>query len=133
MCSADRAIGVLAQLQLAELHAQGVYEQQAAYQRFAFTENELDDLGRLNDAEQSGQNSEHTALRARRDKPRRRRFRIEATVARAFLGGEDAGLPFKAEDGGIGIRLSAEHAGIVDEIARGEIVRAVGDDVVVLD
>ena len=38
MRAARRAIGVLAQLQLAELHAQRVYQQQSSNQRFANAE-----------------------------------------------------------------------------------------------
>ena len=41
--------------------------------------------------------------------------------------------PSKPEDRAVGVRLAQQHAGIVDQIARGEIVRAVGDDVVVLE
>ena len=48
-------------------------------------------------------------------------------------GGEDAGLAFEAEDGAVGIRFAGEHAGVVDEVARGEIVSAVGDHVIVAD
>ena len=46
---------------------------------------------------------------------------------------ENAGLPFKAEDGAVNIRLFEQHAGIVGQVTRREIVGAVHDDVVGLD
>ncbi len=69
----------------------------------------------------------------RGDEAGRRRFGVEAAVARAFFGGEDAGLAFEAEDAAVGVGLAGEHAGVVDEVARLEVVGAVGDDVVVLE
>ena len=45
---------------------------------------------------------------------------------------EDAGLAFEAEDRAVDVRLAQEHAGVVDQVARREVVRAVDDDVVVL-
>ena len=133
MRAADRAVGILAQLQRAEVHAQRVDQQQAADQRLADAEDQLDDLGRLDDADEAGQNAEHATLRAGGNEPGRRRLRVEAAIARAFLGGEDAGLSFEAEDGAVGVGLADQDAGVVDEVARLEVVGAVGDDVVVLE
>src|SRR5579883_200044 len=134
MLAANRAVGILAQLQLAELHAQRINQQQAANQGVAFAEDQLDDLCCLNDTQQSGQDAEHAAFRARRNEPRRWRFRIKAAIAWAVFRCEDAGLALKAEDGSVGVRLvAAQHAGVIDEIARREIIGAIRDDVVVLD
>ena len=131
--AADGAVGILAELEVAEVHAQRVDQQEAADERLADAEDELDDLGRLDDADEAGQDAEDAALGAGRDEARRRRFGIEAAVARAFLGGEDAGLALEAEDGAVGVGLAGEDAGVVDEVARLEVVGAVGDDVVVLE
>ena len=46
---------------------------------------------------------------------------------------EDRGLPLKAEDGAIDIRLIEQHARVIHEIARGEVVRAIDDDVVIAE
>src|SRR5262249_47820484 len=48
---------------------------------------------------------------------------------RALFGCEHAGLPFKAEDRTVYVWLAGQHAGIVYEIAGGEVVGAVSDDV----
>ncbi len=48
--AADRAIRVLAQLQLAELHSESVHQQQASDQRLARAQNQLDRLGGLHHA-----------------------------------------------------------------------------------
>ena len=43
---------------------------------------------------------------------------------------EDGGLPFKAKNRAIHIGLVQQHTGVIDQIARGEIIRAVDNDVV---
>src|SRR6202000_1134179 len=50
MRAANRAVRVFAQLQLAELHGQGIGQKQAANQRLALSKDQLDDLCRLDDA-----------------------------------------------------------------------------------
>ena len=64
MRAADRAVGILAQLELAEAHVERVDEEQAADERLAFAEDELDDLSGLDDADEAGQNAEHAAFGA---------------------------------------------------------------------
>src|SRR5208283_3888270 len=51
----------------------------------------------------------------------------------ASFGGEDTGLALEAEDGAIRVGLAEQDAGVVDQVAGLEVVRAVGDDVVVLE
>jgi hypothetical protein len=62
--AADRALRVAAQLEFAEAHRECVGQQQATDERLADAENQLDDLCRLHDAEQAGQDAEHAALGA---------------------------------------------------------------------
>src|SRR5579875_2715167 len=133
MRSADWAVWIFAQLQFAELHSQCIDQQQAANEWFTLAEDQLDDLRCLNHPKQPGQNTEHTALCAGGNKSWWWRLRIKAAVARALFGGKDTGLPFKAEDRGVRIGFAAEHAGVIDQVARGEVVGAIGNDVVVLD
>ena len=128
--AADRAIGILAQLQLAEAHGERVDEEQAADQRLAFAEDQLDDFGGLDDADDAGKNAQDAALGAAWDKAGRGRFGVEAAVARAFFGGEDAGLALEAEDAAVGVGLVEQHAGVIDQVAGLEVVGAVGNDVV---
>ncbi len=52
--AADRALRVLAQLQFAEAHTERVDQKQAAYERAALAEDQLDDFGGLNDADRPG-------------------------------------------------------------------------------
>ena len=129
MRSADRAIGVLAQLEFAELHVQGIDQQQPADQRLALAQNQFDDFSRLHHADESGQNAQHSTLGAGWNQPGRWRLGIEAAVARAFFGCEHAGLPFEAENRTVDIRLAGKHAGVIHQIARRKVVGAVGDDV----
>ena len=65
--------------------------------------------------------------------PGRRRLRIQAAVARTVLRREHRRLSLEAEDAAVDVRLPEQHARVVDEIARREIVGAVDDDVVRLE
>ena len=132
--AAEGALGVAPELEFAELHVQRVEQEQAVEERSALAEDELQNLGGLDEADDAGQHAEHAALGAARDRAGRRRFGIEAAIARpAQVRREDAGLAFEAEDGAIHVRLPEQHAGVVGEVAGGEVVRAVHDDVVGAD
>ena len=131
--AARRAIRIFAQLEFAKLHAQGVYEQQAPDQRIPGTKNQLYSLSGLNHADQPGQNSQYSAFRARGHCARGWRLRIEAAVAWTLFSCEHARLTFETEDGAINIWLAGQHTGIVYQITRREVVRAVRDNVKILE
>ena len=44
--------------------------------------------------------------------------------------GKDTSLPFKTEDGSVDIWLLQEHTGVISQVTRGEIIRAVDNNVV---
>ena len=96
--AADGAFRILSYAHLAEAHGERIYEQQAANQRFARAENQLDDFRGLNDAKQSRQHAQHSALGARGYQSWRRRLGIKAAIARTIYSAKDARLPFKAKD-----------------------------------
>src|ERR1700674_1936556 len=129
VCAAHRTVAVLAQLEHAELHVDGIDQQQTSDQRFAFAQDELDDFRGLHHSHQTRQDAKYTALGAGRNQARRWRFRIQAAIAWTLFGSKHAGLTFEAEDGSIHIRLAGQHASIINEVASGEVVGAVGDDV----
>src|SRR6185437_15588882 len=133
MGAADRAFRIFMQFQFAKTHGQRIDQQQPPDQRLSRTEDQLDDFRRLNDSQQARQNSQHPAFRTRRNKSRRWRLRIQAAIARTFLSAEHARLPFKTKDRGIRVRLSRQHARIVHQVPRWEIVSAVRDDVEILE
>ncbi len=62
----------------------------------------------------------------------RRRLRIKAAIAGPFARGKNAGLAFEPENRTVDVGLAQQHAGVVHQVARGKVVGAVGDDVVVL-
>ena len=80
-----------------------------------------------------GQNAQHSAFGAARHQAGRRRLGIQAAIARAALISEHRGLPFEAENRAVDVRLVQQHAGVVHQIAGGEVVGAVDDDVVILE
>ena len=127
---ADRALGVLADLHFAEGHLEGVVEQEPADQRFPGSQDEFDRLGRLNDADQARQNSQHAPLGAVGDKVGRRRLGIEAAIAGPVRREKDGRLAVEPEDRAINVGFAQEHAGVVDQVAGGKVVGAVDDHVV---
>src|SRR5581483_6517097 len=129
MRAAGGAVGILAQLELAEAHAQRVYQHQTPDKRLALAEDELDGFGGLHHADQSRQDAEHAPFCAGGNQPGRRRLRIQAAIARAFPGREDADLSLEAEDGAVDVGLAGKDAGVVDQVACGEVVGTVHDDV----
>src|SRR4051812_41909205 len=98
MRSAHRAIGILAKLELAELHSKRIEDQEAPDQWFTRAEDQLHRFCRLNAADDSRQYAKHPAFGAARDQPGRRRFGIEAAIARTFLRREHRRLPLEPED-----------------------------------
>ena len=131
MVAADRALGIAAQLQLAEAHLQRVVQEQPADERLAGSENQLDRFGGLDDADDARQDAQHAALGAARHQSRRRRLRVQAAIARAALDREHGRLPVEPEDAAVRVRLAEQHAGVVHQVPRLKVVGAVEDDVVV--
>src|SRR5260370_16919259 len=113
---------MLAELELAELHSKSVKQQQASHEMIPSAEDQLDCFHRLDGADDSGQNAEDSAFRARRHKPGRRRFRIEAAITRAIGHAEHGGLPLKPENRTVHVWLSQQNASIVDQITRRKII-----------
>src|SRR5258705_1339425 len=131
--SAHRAIGILAQLQLAELHAERIEKQQAAGKAIPSAKNQFDGFHRLDRTNNSRQHAEYAAFSAGRNQPRRRRFRIQAAIAGTIGHAENGGLAFEAKNRAVHVGLAEQDASIVHEIAGRKIVRAVDDDIEVLE
>src|SRR5207237_2610120 len=72
----------------------------------------------------------HATVGAGRHEAGRRRFGVEAAVARPVLGPEDRRLALEAEDAAVYVGLAKQHASVVHQIAGREVVRAVNDHVV---
>src|SRR5205085_7782798 len=79
------------------------------------------------------QHAEYAAFSTRRHKSGRRRLWIQAAITRTAFRPEHTRLSFKAKDRAIDVGFAGQHAGIVDEIARREIIRAVNNDVVIAE
>src|SRR2546428_11566029 len=129
--SADRALGVLAQLELPELHPERVEDEETTDQRVAPSEEKFDRLDRLDRSDNAREPPEPSALRTRRDEAGRRRFRVETPVTRTLRRVEDARLAFEAEDRSVDVRLVQEDRRVVHEVSGREVVRPIDDDVVV--
>src|SRR6266704_1606362 len=112
---------------------QRLVDEQPPDQRVADAGDELDRLVGLDRADRGAEHAEHAALGAGGNHARRGRLGVQAAVAGTVLGPEDAGLPVEAVDRAPHVRLALEHAAVVDQIAGGEVVGAVHDQVVVAD
>src|SRR5205807_7568832 len=86
---AQRALWIVTQPDLAEAHAERVVGEEAADQRFADAEQELDGLSRLNRSNHSWEHAQDAGLASGGDEPGRGRRRIEAAIAGARVGRED--------------------------------------------
>src|SRR5262249_1535703 len=99
--AADRALRVAPDLELAERHLHRVVRRQPAEERLALAQDQLHRLGRLDAADQAGQDAEDAALGAARYFAGRRRLREEAAVARAVRRVEHRRLAVEAEDAAV--------------------------------
>ena len=86
MRTAYRTLGILLELQFAEPHPERIEDQESPDQRLAYSEDQLDGFGRLDDTDDPGQDAEHTTFCAAWDESRRRRLRIQAAVAGTVAG-----------------------------------------------
>ena len=131
--AARRARRVARHAYRVEAHAERVDQQQPPGERVARAEDQLDRLGRLDRADEARQHAEHAPLRAARHEARRGRRREEAAVARPVGRREHRRLPLEAEHRAVDVRLPEQHARVVRQVARGEVVGAVDDEVVAAD
>src|SRR6516162_7610817 len=123
-----------------EAHGAGVEHDEAADEPLAEADDFPDHFERHQRAEHAGERAEDAGLRASGNRAGRRRLGEKAAVGRV---GRSVRLPLVRPQGGERAvenadrggdeRLLGKEAGIRDEIARGEIVGAVGDDVVAGD
>ena len=95
---------------------------------------ELQDFGGLDEPMMPGSTPSTPPSAQLGTSPGGGRLGIKAAVARpAQVRREDAGLAFEPENRAVDVRLLQQHAGVVGEVAGGEIVRAVHHDVVGAD
>ena len=102
-------------------------------QRLAEAEQDLDRLERLDRPDDAGQHAEHAGLGAARGELGRRRLGHHVAVGRALLRMEHADHALEAEDRAVHDGDAELHAGVVEQVARREVVGAVDDDVVAAD
>ena len=127
--AADRAVGIATHVHLVERRAERVEEEQPAGERLAASEDQLERLVRLERADDPRQDAEDAALGAARRELGRRRLGEEAAVAGPLAGREDRRLALEAEDRAVDDRDPVPDGGVVHEVARREVVRAVDDHV----
>src|SRR6516164_7350815 len=131
MFTTERTLRVAPQFELAEFHVQGIIQQQAVQQRRAGTERQFEYLGGLDQSDNPRQYPQNPAFSATGNQPRWRRFGIEATVARsAQMWREYGRLAFESENRAVHIWLFQQHTSVIGQVASGEIIRAIHDDVV---
>src|SRR5262249_6475928 len=128
---AQRAVRVTPDADFAEPHGERVVHQQASDQGLPLADDEFNRFGRLDHTNNPGQNSQDTGFTSRRHHTRRGWCEEQAAVARAGMWREDTRLTFKLKNTAVHHRLVSEESSIVYQVARGEVVAAIHDNVIV--
>src|SRR5438309_90681 len=131
--AAERAVRIAPQPHLAEAHAQRVVGEETTDQRLADAEDQLDGFRRLHQPNHSWEHAQDAGLASAGDEAGRRRRRVEAAIARPLVRREDRGHALELEDRAVDVGLARQVTRVVDQVTRLEIVRAVDDEIVVLD
>src|SRR5690606_13195116 len=138
MVSVERVFRIPSDLENTRLERKRIEDQKAAAQHLPDPRKDLDDLQGLHASNNTGKHAQHTRLRAVGNKPGWWWRRIKVAVVRADISFRIAvvkhrNLAFKTEDRGVNIWFTQHHARVVYQVACGEIIRAVGNHVVVGD
>ncbi len=126
-------LGVAAHLEGAEALLERVVGEQPADERVAEVEDELDRLERLDRPDDAGQHPEDARFGAARCELGRGRLGEQAAVAGTLVGLEHRDLTFEPEDRAVHDGHAGQQRRVVEQIAGGEVVGAVDDDVVALE
>src|SRR6266545_2182624 len=108
MLAAHRALGIPAQLDFAEAHAERIVGQEPPDEGLADPEQELDGLGRLRHTDHAWEHAQDSGLASGGHEARRRRRGIEAAVAGALVRGEDRRHALELEDRAVDIGLAGQ-------------------------
>src|SRR5690606_11311047 len=112
--AAKGAGGIVFDGDAAELHGEGVDDEDASGEGIAFAEDPLDRFHGLGAADHSAKGAEHPGFRAIGDCAGFGRNGKKATVARgAGRGVEDGNLAFETENAAVNERFAGEEGGVV--------------------
>jgi len=132
MTAAQTAIVILEEVEVVELHREGIEGQQGIGQQLAGACDVLDGFGGLQRTTDARDAAQYTHHRAGLDLLLSGRFWKDAAVAGCAWYVRHQ-LTLEAVDTAHTEGLALHHAGIVDEILDGEVVRSVYHEVVLLD
>ena len=114
MLAANRAMGIFAELEFAELELERVKMNQASDKRFADAQDQLDCLDRLHGSDHPRQYAQHAAFGAGGHAPGGRRLGQHTAITRsAQMRREDGTLPLEPQNGTVNVRLFKEYANVV--------------------
>ena len=137
LLAAERIVRVPRITQRLEPHRARIDHQQPSDQAFAEADDLADHFQRHHRAEDARQRAENAGFRAGRHRAGRRRLGKQAAIGRVaravgarLVRAQRGERAVEGADRGGDQRLVGEVASVGDQIARGEIVGAVGDDVV---
>jgi hypothetical protein len=130
--AADGAGGIAAELEFAEAGAEGVRMEKAAEEGFAVLGEELDGFGGLEGADESGEDAKDAGGIAVGHGAGSGGDGKHAAVTRSpKVGSEDANLSFELMDRAVDEGFFQPNAGVAGEVAGGEVVAAIENEVVV--
>src|SRR5213080_2531094 len=140
MLARERVRWIPPVLERFETHGTGVEQEEPANEPLAEPNDFPDDFERHQRAQHACERTENAGLGASRNSARWRRFGEETAVGRvgrpvriALVGADRRERAVEHADGGGDKGLFREETGIRHQVARGEIVRAIGHDVIAAD
>src|SRR6266702_4745579 len=133
MLAAVRTVGVAEETLFVELTGEGIVGHQATDQWLTNSEQQFDRFGGLQETDNAWKHTQDTGFGTTWCQCGRRWLRIETAITRSLVRLEDCQLAFKAEDAPMHNGLIGDNCHVVEQIARGEVVGAIQNHIVVSD
>lgn len=125
--TAEGTVRVSGELDLSKAHLQSVIDQKPSQERGADSQDPLDGLGGLSDANDAGQDPQHARFVSAGDQARGGRQGKKAAIAGPSPLVKYGSLSFELKDASIDQGLGSEITGIIEEIFGGEIIGPIQD------
>src|SRR6266516_6555754 len=119
--------------QFIKLACESIIGHQPANQRVTDTKYQLDRLRCLQQANDTRKHAQYTGLSTARRQRDGGRLWIETAIAGSLIRLKNGQLAFKTEDTAMHDRLIGHQCSVVEQIARGEIISAINNDIVISD
>ena len=125
--AARRTIRIPTEFQLSKLHAKRIVQRQSPDERIADSHHQLNRFGRHHYTNHAREHAQDTRFASARNHAGRRRRGVQAAIAGTVMRFEHRHLPLKLGNAAVHNRFFSQYRGVVDKVARREIVASVND------